>query len=340
MSPRILGRAAAAQAAVKVPTFEVDTSFPKLPNNWVLGNVAKIVVDKHDNVWLIHRPRGVAADKTPAPAVLEFDANGKFLQGWGGPAEGYDWPDAEHNVFVDYKDNVWISGSSPSGGSKTQDSDDMVLKFTTAGKFLMEIGGRSKSLGSKDPNSVNKPGDLFVSAKTNELYAADGYGNRRVIVFDADTGKFKRMWGPFGKPPEDTPDSGGRGAAGETPRPAEAGARGAGGRGGGGRGAAPVLDTEGEGSPTFGSPVHGIVVSNDDIVYLGDRANRRFQMFTTDGKYPGRCSSTGPLQPRDQWRGSRFRRTRTSSFSTWPTTAIHTSSSSIGRSWKSCISSG
>src|SRR5712675_1160555 len=142
LGPRILGRNAAAQnsSGVKYPTFEVDTNWPKLPNNWVIGNVSKIVVDKHDNVWLIHRPRTVPADKIAAPPVVELDTNGKFVQAWGGDGEGFDWPDAEHNVFVDYKDNVWISGSSPSGQSKTQDSDDMILKFTSSGKFLMQIG--------------------------------------------------------------------------------------------------------------------------------------------------------------------------------------------------------
>ena len=99
----------------KVPTFEPDPAFPKLPNNWVLGNVPGITVDRHDNVWIIHRPRTVPEGKTPAPPVLEFDSSGKFLQAWGGDGAGDDWPDSEHNIFVDYKDNVWISGSSPSG---------------------------------------------------------------------------------------------------------------------------------------------------------------------------------------------------------------------------------
>lgn len=285
-SPRLLGRAAAAQGsnAGKVPTFEPDPAFPKLPNNWVLGNVAGVAVDRHDNVWMIHRPRTVAADKTPAPPVLEFDAAGKLLQSWGGEGAGYDWPDAEHNIFVDHKDNVWISGSSPGGQSKTTRSDDMMLKFTNTGKFLLEVGGRSVSLGSKDPKSVNKPGDLFVSAGTNEVYLADGYGNRRVAVFDADTGAFLRMWGAFGNPPEDDAGSGGRGASGG-PLGVPAG-RGTG--RGAGRGAAPaVLDTEGPGPSKFGSPVHGIVVSNDNIVYVADRSNRRLQMFTPEGKYLG-----------------------------------------------------
>lgn len=272
----LIGRVASAQSSKteKIPVFEVDPAFPQLPNGWVLGNVAKIVVDRHDNVWLIHRPRTVAAGKTPAPAVVEFDPNMKFIQAWGGPAEGYDWPDAEHNVFVDYKDNVWISGSSPSGQSKTTRSDDMILKFSRDGKFLLEIGGRSVSKGSTDTKSVNKPGDLFVFPKTNELYVADGYGNRRVVVFDADTGAFKRMWGAFGKPPEDDADSGGPGQSGG-PTPT-----------GPGKFTAPLpLDTEGPGSPKFLSPVHSVIVSNDKIVYVADRTNRRIQLFTPAGKY-------------------------------------------------------
>jgi hypothetical protein len=263
----------------KVPVFEADPTFPKLPNNWVLGNVAGVAVDRHDNVWLIHRPRTVAEGKTAAPPVVEFDAAGKYLQSWGGDGAGYDWPDSEHNIFVDHKDNVWISGSSPGGQSKTTRSDDMIVKFTNAGKPLFQIGGRSVSKGSTDPKSVNKPGDLFVSAKTNEVYVADGYGNRRVVVFDADTGAFKRMWGAFGKPPEDDATSGGPGPSG--------GPAGSSGRGpGAGRGAAPpALQTEGPGPQKFSSPVHGIVVSDDDIVYVCDRSNRRVQLFTPEGKY-------------------------------------------------------
>jgi len=261
---------------VEYPVFAVDETWPKLPNNWVMGNVSKISVDKSDNVWIIHRPRTVPAGKEAAPPVVELDKDGKFVQAWGGPGEGYDWPDAEHNVFVDYKGNVWISGSSPSGQSKTKRSDDMIIKFTNNGKFLLQIGGRSVSKGSTDPTSVNKPGDLFVWPKTNELFVSDGYGNRRVIVFDADTGAFRRMWGAFGKPPMDDANSGGPGPSGGhsgTADTAEGGAK------------AAVPDLDGDGSPTFASPVHGIVVSNDGIVYVGDRSNRRIQLFTPAGKY-------------------------------------------------------
>jgi hypothetical protein len=285
LSFHIMARRAAAQnsSGVKYPVFEVDTSWPQLPNNWVIGNVSKVVVDSHDNVWFIQRPRNpqmkVPEGKTAAPPVLEFDPNGKFLQAWGGPAAGYDWPDTEHNIFVDAKDNVYISGTSPNN-SKTVNSDDMILKFTNTGKFLRQLGGRSVSNGNTDTKSVNKPGDLFVSSKTNELYAADGYGNRRVIVFDADTFAFKRMWAAFGKPAHDVPGSGGRGTSGGPAVVPGAPAR----EGGTPAGSRPALDTTGPGSPDF-ALVHCVMVSNDDIVYVCDRPNRRIQLFTPAGKY-------------------------------------------------------
>ncbi len=281
VSTRVANRVMAADTpAEKVPTFEVDTTWPQLPNGWVMGNVSKIVVDSHDNVWLIHRPRTVPAGKTAAPPVVELDNSGKFVRAWGGEGDGYDWPDAEHNVFVDEKDNVYISGSSPSGQSKTTRSDDMILKFTADGKFLKEFGGRTVSKGSTDPAAVNKPGDLYVWPKTRELFVADGYGNRRVLVLDADTFAFKRMWGAFGKPPVDDPgQSGGPGTSGGPAiQPGQA-------TGGEGGGAQRVLDTEGPGADKFASPVHGVLVSNDGILYVVDRSNRRVQVFTPEGKY-------------------------------------------------------
>jgi DNA-binding beta-propeller fold protein YncE len=260
-------------SSIAVPSFEPDPTFPSLPNGWTLGNVSDVAVDRQNNVWIIHRPRTVKAGKTPAPPVLEFNAAGRFVQAWGGEGSGYDWPDAEHNIFVDHQSNVWISGSSPGGQSKTTRSDDMLIKFTSQGRFVLQIGGRSVSLGSKDTRSVNKPGDVFVSAKTNEVYVADGYGNRRVIVFDASSGAFKRMWGAFGKAPQDDADSGGRGPSGG-PLGASVGA------------ASPaVVDAGASGPPRFASPVHGIVVSDDNIVYVADRRNQRVQLFTTAGKF-------------------------------------------------------
>jgi hypothetical protein len=269
-------------ASGTMPVFQVDPAWPRLPNNWVVGVVSAVNVDRHDNVWILHRPRSVpeGMKDRSAPAVLEFNANGQFVTGWGGSGQGYDWPDTEHGIFVDSKENVWITGSGATSTPAPR-SDDMVIKFTTQGKFIMQIGARTQNHGNADTKNLRQPADVFVYSKTNEAFFADGYGNRRVIVFNADTGAFKRMWGAFGNKPEDAP-----------PNPsAEPGAA-------RGRGAqAPAkLETEGPGPQQFGTPVHSVKVSNDDFVYVADRSNRRVQVFTLDGKYvkQGFVNRTGP----------------------------------------------
>jgi len=241
----------------RVPVFEVDASWPKLPNHWVTGTVSSVNVDRHDHVWILHRPRSVPDNlkAQAAPPVLEFDAGGKFLNAWGGAEQGYDWPLTEHGITVDYQDVVWIGGSGV--------TDDMLLKFTTRGKFLKQFGMKGGSNGNADQVNVNRPADVFVYPKTNEAFVADGYGNRRVFVIDAETGAFKRMWGAFGNAPDSAPPSI---SAGGPPAP-------------------PQLDTEGLGSQAFSNPVHAIKISNDGLVYVADRSNRRVQVFTPDGKY-------------------------------------------------------
>ena len=270
--------------ATSYPVFEVDTSWPQpLPYNWILGHVPSVAVDSHDHVFILSRPNTLPPESRArsAPPVLELDQNGKFVNAWGGPGiPGFDWPDSEHGIAIDYKNNVWIGGSAPVAPSLRKLNDDMILKFTREGKFLFQMGGRDKSPtsqnppvvgGNRDTKSFHQPTDAFVYPKTNEVFISDGYGNRRVIVFDADTGAFKRLWGAFGNEPIDV-----------LPAPAPAapagGAR-------GGRGAAPQLDTEGPGSPQFGTTVHGVKVSNDGLVYVADRSNRRVQVFTVEGKY-------------------------------------------------------
>ena len=243
------------------PVFAVDPSWPVIPNSWVLGEVTSIAVDSRDHIWVLHRPRSIPAEKRgqAAPPVLEFDTAGKFLSGWGGDAPGYDWPEREHGIFVDTKGYVWISGNGGWPRPATPGTgDDMILKFTTTGTFVMQIGHRGQSKGNIDTENVHQPGDTFVDSHANEIYVADGYGDQRIVVFDTNTGKFKRMWGAFANipTPEMKPNP-------PVPQPQQPGT---------------------DGPPQFGLP-HAVKVSNDGTVYVADRINNRIQLFTSAGKY-------------------------------------------------------
>src|SRR5262245_43450487 len=191
---RVVALRAQQPAAAKAPSFQVDTKWPSIPNNWVLGEVSSITVDPRDHIWVLHRPASIPAEKrvNAAPPVLEFDARGKLLGSWGGPGDGYDWPEREHGIFADAKGFIWIGGNGyvPRPTSHAS-GNDIILKMTTAGKLVMQIGRRGQSTGNADTKNVHQPADLFVYAPTNELYVADGYGNQRVVVFDADSGQFK-----------------------------------------------------------------------------------------------------------------------------------------------------
>jgi len=241
-----------------VPKFEVDPFWPKpLPNKWMLGQIGGTFVDSHDHLWITTRPRSLddndkyasfdppRADCCIAPTpIIEFDPAGNVVQGWGGPNPQYEWPDTEHGIYVDYKENVWISGNGM--------ADTNILKFTKAGKFLLQIGHHGKSAGNNDTENLSRPAGIAVYQKTNEVFVADGYGNRRVIVFDADTGAYKRHWGAYGNKPDDN-----------APR---------------------ARVYEGPGSPQF-NLLHGIAISNDGLVYVADRVNSRIQVFKVEGTF-------------------------------------------------------
>ena len=195
-----------------------------------------------------------------APPVMVFDRAGNFVKGWGGAGSGYEWPEREHGIHIDYKGYVWIGGNNCPAralpGLQPR-GDDQLLKFTQDGKFVKQIGHSTQSKGNADTKNFHQPADAVVYAKTNEVFVADGYGNHRVIVMDADTGAFKRMWGAFGNKPMDKD---------QCPPPS--------------------LNSvpDGPGPDQF-SIVHAIRVSNDGIVYVADRENRRVQTFTLDGKF-------------------------------------------------------
>lgn len=272
---------AAESQAAEFPTFEFDPTWPKeLPNNFVLGEVTGIAVDAADHIWVVHQQDTLdssdpsrkrilsaanllGATKQPplgccrhAPEVIEFDSSGNYVQGWGGPhsptdvGAKFEWPISIHGISVDHKNNVWFCGSGRNAEQGKQ--DNQCLKFTKNGKFLLQIGRSGKSKGSLDTENLNRAAHAVVWPKTNEVFIADGYTNRRVIVFDADTGKFKRMWGAYGSKPDDS---------------------------------VPNTRTLDGPPPQQFNTVHGIQISHDGLVYVSDRQNNRVQVFTVQGKF-------------------------------------------------------
>ena len=250
----------AAQQSPAPPRYQVDPFWPQMPKGLILGQVSGITVDARDHIWLIQRPWSLNSDEKAgnpeaeccreAPPVMEFDADGNYIQGWGGEGAGYEWPKDEHGIFVDHKNNVWLSSA---GGPRLRErTENMILKFTRDGKFILQVGKRGASKGSLDTENFNNAADIYVYPKTNEAFIADGYVNRRVVVLDADTGKFKRMWGAYGNVPDDKAPNG------------------------------PLY--EGPGAQQF-NLVHGVRVSDDGLVYVAERMNNRVQIFTIDGTF-------------------------------------------------------
>ncbi len=277
------------RARPMAPAFEVDPFWPKpLPNHWVTGSTIGISVDSRDNVWTIHRPNTVednfraadihvgdaagrdeeqaaagtaagarggtaaaAGDRPPigecckvAPPVLAYDPAGNLIKSWGGPGAGYDWPDSNHGITVDHAGDVWLAGNG--------NNDTQILKFDSNGKFLLQIGKHGTHLGSNDTQNFWEPTKIFEDAGQNEIYVSDGYRNRRVIVFDATTGAFKRLWGAYGKKPSDE--------------------------------RMPAYNPKNPPSTQFNT-VHCVIVSNDGLVYVCDRVNDRIQVFHKDGTF-------------------------------------------------------
>ena len=318
----------------KTPGFVADAGWPqKLPNNWIIGQVGGLYVAPDDHIWIYQRPRTLTNDEAaltgatnkakdgkpvdtlgfprpygalgdcclPAPSVMEFDANGKLLRAWGGPAdpdkckreEGCVWPASEHGIFVDHNGFVYLGGNSANGDpngsawASTNGADGMILKFTKDGKFVMMIGGP----GAKGPDSNNQdggrngtpqfylPADITVDPADNRMYISDGYGNRRVVIVDAATGKYIGHFGAYGNNPIDDQAAAAAGIW--------------------------MNDlTAGKMKPAFfRNPVHCVKVSKEGLIYVCDRGNNRLQVFN------GRDPNLGKpcAQPRRRGRQMRLR---------------------------------
>jgi sugar lactone lactonase YvrE len=266
------------------PGLQVDPLWPKpLPNHWLYGSITGVAVDARDHIWVVHRggdslnartemsaattPPTAETCCVPAPQVLEFDAAGTLVGHWGGPGAGYDWPASPGAMAIDAKGNVWITAAgvdpAPPGGRgggrgaattpapPPRPVDGHVLKFSRAGKFLLQIG-KAGSPGAPDSKTaLNRPGALAFDAAANEVYVADS-GNRRMVVFDADSGGYKRHWGAYGAAPD---------------------------------AAAPGDYRHGDPPAKQFRTLSCVEISRDGLVYVCDRKSDRIQIFKKDGTF-------------------------------------------------------
>lgn len=259
------------------PHYKVDPNWPKdLPHEWMFGHVEGVVVDKDDHVWVLdhtntmdhpqdHSDMGLAQHPPlsecciPAPQVIEFDSDGHVIQAWGGAGFNPEWPNAVHGLWVDREENVWISGSHA--------PDRNALKFSSDGKrLLLEIGHLAKLSGraekakpdNQSTDSLGGACGIAVDEAAHEVYFADGTINKRVVVFDSDTGAFKRGWGAYGIPLSEVDNEPDLGKKGYNP-------------------AAPP-------DKQF-RYLESVRLSNDGLVYVSDRGANRIQVFTKQGKF-------------------------------------------------------
>jgi NHL repeat len=305
----VLALLTASGAAQGPPAYRVVPLWPQpLPEHYVLGSVTGVAVDAQDHVWVTHRgadslegnEKGMMATPktsvlccTAAPFILEFDPAGKLLSHFGGPGQGYQWPQSPGSLTVDAKGNVWVAGAglepAPAGGrgratgsnanpdgpepaargrgadaaaapaagrgrgpaAPAGPPDAHVLKFARDGKFLLQIGTPGKMEGPDSQTTLNRPAAVAVDAGANEVFVADS-GNHRVVVFDSETGAYKRHWGAYGE----KPTAAGGGAYDPNAAPAR----------------------------QF-RDVTCIEIAKDGMVYVCDRTSNRIQVFQKDGKF-------------------------------------------------------
>lgn len=253
------------------PEYRVDVSWPKpLPNKWLIQSVTGMYVDGDDNIWVLNRPDSITGDETNAeqnppiseccvrpPAVLKFDKEGNLLASWGGTGYVEGWPQSEHTIFTDREGNVWIAGSQ---------AGDTLLKFSPDGKLISDFGKRGPRFAgaATEQKQDNQQTELLLRGVANaeldedarEIYVADGYLNKRVMVFDLDTGAFKRGWGAYGTPLAEISN--------ELTPPHNP--------------ATPPLRE-------YRPAVHCVQISNDNLVYVCDRGGNRVQVFNKQGEF-------------------------------------------------------
>ncbi len=249
------------------PQFRVDPFWPKpLPNRWSMQQVTGLHVDHLDHIWFLNRANAAEGDEiggdgtarrieccVRGPELIELDQDGSVVNAWGNAAHHPQWPTNLQTVIADTKGFVWVSGTNP---------QDSILKFTREGKFVWDFGHRPPPEAAKMPENNQETGYLINKGRfqldevANELYIIQ---QKRVLIYDASTGAYKRGWGGHGMPLSEVSNQ-------------------------------PIPPYTWTGAPppderNFVPDLHFVEISKDRLVYIGERGQNRIEVFTTDGKF-------------------------------------------------------
>ena len=267
----VAGLVQAQQRAPAAPRYRVDPFWPKpLPTKWSMQQIVDIYVDRDDHVWAINRRVDARPDELTAatnpprgeccvlgPEVLEFDPDGNVVHAWGGPDYHPGWPGRLQTIAVDREKNVYLSGTTPG---------DSIIKFSREGKFLKDFGHRGPKIPADQVKQDNQQTALFppgigsfeLDEDAREIFIADGFLNKRIVVYDMDTGAFKRGWGGHGIPLSEIDNN-------------------------------PTPNYDISGPPPdqmqFAPALHCVHFSRDGLVYVCERGSDRVQVFTKQGKF-------------------------------------------------------
>jgi hypothetical protein len=240
LASTVLAQSGSTPALTGVPVFKPDPKWPMLPADFTWGQVIGIFADSRGHVWTSSRSR-----------IAEWDPQGKLVQSWDARGPNGNWSTI-HGLFVDHNGFVWTNARE----------SHLTIKFTRSGEVALVIGKYNQTGGSNDTALMGRPSEIWVDPVDNEAFVADGYGNRRIIVFDGATGKYLRHWGAYGKAPVDPPR-----------------------REPGAQGPPPQSQTAPAEPPQQFAVPHGITGSRDGLIYLADRANNRIQVFRQNGAF-------------------------------------------------------
>ena len=153
--------------------YVVDTTWPRKPDRFKWAQMPGITVDKQDQIYIFTRSQ---------PTVQVYKTDGTLLRAWY-----MEDSSGSHFIRVGPDGNIWTANIA----------EHVVRKYNTKGKLLLTLG--EKGVAGADTGHFDRPTDMAI-LPGGDIFVSDGYGNRRIVHFDA-RGKYINQLGQEGDGP-------------------------------------------------------------------------------------------------------------------------------------------